>query len=79
MAIISPSNDSQQRRVWHSLVDGAVAAAISNRRLLHAEKLLDSVGIFAWAPNRPAALEYANKQLCAHTKAATTKTKKEKP
>jgi hypothetical protein len=71
-------NDDQQRRVWHSLVDSAIDAAITNHRPLHAEQLLDSVGLFSWTTNRPAALIYANKQLCAHTKAATTKTKKEK-
>jgi hypothetical protein len=62
-------SDNQQRRVWHSLVDSAIDAAIINHRPLHAEKLLDSVGLFSWTTNRPAALIYANKQLCAHTKA----------
>jgi hypothetical protein len=59
----------EPRKLWHDLVDRSIAAAVANRRPLNAEKLLDAVGIFAWATSRPAALEYVNKQLCAHTKA----------
>jgi hypothetical protein len=57
----TPPNN--ERRVWHSLVDDAIAAAIANHRPLHAERLLDSVGLFTWATSRPEALRYANKMI----------------
>jgi hypothetical protein len=72
-----PSNDKQQRRLWHDLVDRAVAKA--NGKPLSAQDVLNSVGIFRWTPYHPQAIAYATKMLDAHTKAATTKPKKGKP
>ena len=44
-------SDDQQRRLWHELVDRAVAKA--NGKPLSAQDVLNSVGIFRWTPSHP--------------------------
>jgi hypothetical protein len=78
MAIPPPSSDSQQRRLWHDLLDRAIAKAAASGETFTVERVLDSIGMFSWASDRAQALVYANKMLETHPNAATTKRKKEK-
>jgi hypothetical protein len=60
---ILPSNDDRQRRLWHSLIDHAVAKA--NGKPLNAETLLNSVGVFRWTAYYAQAVVYANEMIAA--------------
>jgi hypothetical protein len=52
------------KRGWQALVDRGLRAAVSSgERPTTAESLLDSVGIFSWAPYRQQALTYASDAL----------------
>jgi hypothetical protein len=59
-----------QRKLWHSLVEGGIRAAIE-RGEPFTERVLTSVGIHSLSLHRERAFEYANKMLDAHRKATT--------
>jgi len=58
------------RKLWCDLVDRGVRTAIASGKPVNVERILDSIGIFHWAPYRTQALEYAEKLLKASGGAA---------
>ena len=62
------SNSDRQRKLWHALVDRGLATATASGKPFTVERVLDSVGILAWAPYRSQALTYATAMLDAANK-----------
>jgi hypothetical protein len=65
MTITLPSNDDPHRKLWHALVDNAVARATTSGEPFTVEDVLDSIGILRWVPYRAQALTYATKMITA--------------
>jgi hypothetical protein len=61
----NPATVTIDRKVWHSLVEIGVRAAMQRGGAVDVDKLLNSVGLFSWAPHRTQAHEYAMKLLDA--------------
>jgi hypothetical protein len=54
-----------QRKLWHDLVDRAIAKAAASGKPFTVERVLDGIGMFSWASDRPQAIAYATKMLDA--------------
>jgi hypothetical protein len=66
------TNDAKpgHTKLWHALVERAITTAQRRGTAFTVEAVLDSIGVFSWAPHRQQAFEYATEML--DPKAATT-------
>jgi hypothetical protein len=59
----TPLSDDRRRKLWQDIVERAVQTAQQGDKPFTVEAVLDSYGVFHWAPYRSQALAYATKML----------------
>ena len=65
MKMTGRMDDERRRPLWCSAVDRAMQLAIASGKPFDIERLLDSIGIFAWSPFRRRAAVYAETLIAA--------------